>query len=318
MSKRSSTTSTRSRLDGNVMWYMYTGRGITSRASETVRPFLISRWAWACLAGVIRFTVPSWSSWPQRPQLFSSLKYPSTRSRVGSAASAIGRVLSRVWGATWPLEDEAMVRNGGANGSTVGGRWHERATNLENATTPWESECNEGPARPPCARGAKRNRGRARPPSPPAAARPPAVPARRARVGAHRRAPRRPADEPTDPGARDRGHRGPGLQAGDAPDRAGPRAGRRRPAGHHAQEVPRRLDGRPGRARADPLRPPGPPHRNAPGRRPLRLQERGRRARESEGRAVCARAATVVRKAPNFKVYRGKVSRASRPGPWYP
>src|ERR1700752_1587348 len=68
---------------------------MTSRASETVRPFLISRWACACLAGVIRFTVPSWSSWPQRPPLFRSLKYPSTRSWVGRAASAIGRVLSR-------------------------------------------------------------------------------------------------------------------------------------------------------------------------------------------------------------------------------
>src|SRR4026209_66130 len=119
MSKRSSTTSTRSRLDGNVMWDMYTGRGITARGGAPVRPFLIRRLAWACLAGVIRFTVPSWSSWPQRPQLFSSLKYPSTRSRVGSAASAIARILSRFWGATWPLGEEAVERHGGANGSTA-------------------------------------------------------------------------------------------------------------------------------------------------------------------------------------------------------
>ena len=41
------------------MWYMYTGRGITSRARETVRPFLTSRCACACLAGVMRLTVPS-------------------------------------------------------------------------------------------------------------------------------------------------------------------------------------------------------------------------------------------------------------------
>ena len=74
MSKRSSTTSARSRSDGNVAWYMNTGIGTTSRASDTVRPVFTSPIAPCRLALVIKFTVPFWSSLPQRPQLFSSLK----------------------------------------------------------------------------------------------------------------------------------------------------------------------------------------------------------------------------------------------------
>ena len=50
------------------------GRGTTSRASDTARPLRMRSFAAACLAGVTRFSVPSWSSLPQRPQLFSSLK----------------------------------------------------------------------------------------------------------------------------------------------------------------------------------------------------------------------------------------------------
>src|SRR5215207_8208685 len=90
MSKRSSTTSARSRSDGNVAWYMNTGIGTTSRASETVRPVFTRPIAAWRLAAVMRFTVPFWSSLPQRPQLLSSLKYCSTRSCVGGFQSAMG------------------------------------------------------------------------------------------------------------------------------------------------------------------------------------------------------------------------------------
>ena len=56
------------------MLYMIAGCGPMSRASETVRPVRTRDAAWARLAAVMRFAVPRWSSWPQRPQLFSSLK----------------------------------------------------------------------------------------------------------------------------------------------------------------------------------------------------------------------------------------------------
>src|SRR6266542_210010 len=109
MSKRSRTTFTRSRFEGNVAWYMYTGRGTTSRARDTVRPLRISRCAWACLAGVTRFSVPSWSSCPQRPQLLSSLKYASTRSWVGRMSGMSGSSLSVRDGAL-PPGDQASER----------------------------------------------------------------------------------------------------------------------------------------------------------------------------------------------------------------
>src|SRR2546426_11434426 len=43
----------------------------------------------------MRFAVPRWSSGSQRPQLFSSLKYPSTRSRAARVQSAIARLASQ-------------------------------------------------------------------------------------------------------------------------------------------------------------------------------------------------------------------------------
>src|SRR5512132_1563430 len=60
-----------------------------SRASETVRDFFTSACAACRLAAVMRFTVPRWSSWPQRPQLFSRLKYDSTSPCAGSFTFAI-------------------------------------------------------------------------------------------------------------------------------------------------------------------------------------------------------------------------------------
>src|SRR5260221_399934 len=86
---RTTTTSARSRADGKVTLYMMAGCGPMSRESETVRPVRTSAWAWARLAAVIRLAVPRWSSFPQRPQLFSSLKYPSRRSCVSGAESAM-------------------------------------------------------------------------------------------------------------------------------------------------------------------------------------------------------------------------------------
>src|SRR5262245_8045880 len=60
------------------------GCATISRESDTVRPVLTSARAAARRASVMRFTVPRWSSWPQRPQLFSRLKYDSTSACVGS------------------------------------------------------------------------------------------------------------------------------------------------------------------------------------------------------------------------------------------
>src|SRR5215470_18458684 len=60
------------------------GCATISRESETVRPVFTSARAAARRASVMRFTVPRWSSPPQRPQLFSRLKYDSTSACVGS------------------------------------------------------------------------------------------------------------------------------------------------------------------------------------------------------------------------------------------
>src|SRR5688500_7936318 len=72
------------------MLYMIAGCGPMSRARDTVRPVRTSACACARFASVIRFTVPRWSASPQRPQLFSSLKYASTRSCVGGVQSVMG------------------------------------------------------------------------------------------------------------------------------------------------------------------------------------------------------------------------------------
>src|SRR5437867_9169263 len=65
------------------------GCATISRESETVRPVFTSARAAARRASVMRFTVPRWSSWPQRPQLFSRLKYDSTSACVGSFVPAM-------------------------------------------------------------------------------------------------------------------------------------------------------------------------------------------------------------------------------------
>src|SRR5919204_3656784 len=65
------------------------GCATISRESETVRPVFTSARAAARRASVMRFTVPRWSSWPQRPQLFSRLKYDSTSACVGSLGAGM-------------------------------------------------------------------------------------------------------------------------------------------------------------------------------------------------------------------------------------
>src|SRR5436190_19648795 len=65
------------------------GCATISRESDTVRPLFTSARAAARRASVIRLTVPRWSSCPQRPQLFSRLKYDSTSACVGSLVAGM-------------------------------------------------------------------------------------------------------------------------------------------------------------------------------------------------------------------------------------
>lgn len=54
-------------------------RAARCRAPATqARPVLTSSRTRSCLAGAMRLRVPSWSSFPQRPQLLNSLNYDST------------------------------------------------------------------------------------------------------------------------------------------------------------------------------------------------------------------------------------------------
>src|SRR4029453_3836718 len=89
---------------------MYTGRGITSRASETARPVEMSRCPCRSLAGVIRFSVPGWSAFPPPPQFFRSLKSPLARRGAGEVTGR-GTVVS--------TDDDVL---GGEDGAAVAGR----------------------------------------------------------------------------------------------------------------------------------------------------------------------------------------------------
>src|SRR5439155_14616818 len=65
------------------------GCATISRESDTVRALFTSARAAARRASVIRLTVPRWSSCPQRPQLFSRLKYDSTSACVGNLVAGM-------------------------------------------------------------------------------------------------------------------------------------------------------------------------------------------------------------------------------------
>src|SRR6185436_20616336 len=66
------------------------------RAQLTLTPSVTSRAAAMRLAGVIRFTVPSSSSAPQRPQFDSERRYSLTCASVGTTAADTLLELSRV------------------------------------------------------------------------------------------------------------------------------------------------------------------------------------------------------------------------------
>ena len=57
--------------------------GMINREQLTLMPSLTSAAAWARLASVIRFKVPIWSSFPQRPQLLRESIHPITSSSEG-------------------------------------------------------------------------------------------------------------------------------------------------------------------------------------------------------------------------------------------
>src|SRR5690349_2400493 len=59
------------------------------RAHEMTRPSRTSAAAWRRLAGVIRLSVPSSSSAPQRPQLLKDWNQPRMSCSVGSALTAV-------------------------------------------------------------------------------------------------------------------------------------------------------------------------------------------------------------------------------------
>src|SRR5712691_13556006 len=109
-----------------VMGLELSRAGSTSalRAIDTENPSLTARSAAFRLAGVMRFTAPTWSSLPQRPQLDSSFINRSKSARVASWFETAWR------GGAEAARTENATAAARTNRDPTARLWSRRVTNL--------------------------------------------------------------------------------------------------------------------------------------------------------------------------------------------